>query len=320
MRSDPVGRRLSATAHRRGGAIAVTVVAASLLAISLVAPAPAGAQGYCPPRHPGFGDEPCPIDPPRWTGELAVLGANAIVGGVTAGLAQRRVGGSFRDGFTRGFLGGTVVYGGKRVASERFPGAGLLGREVAAVGNSMVHNAAENRGTFDRLVLPVWIGRLYVDRDGAGGVRVTPRLDLMATFWTVHGVFEEELRFDAGRTLSAGTPVFMTDNRHIVVGGDDAGGVTAAGVLYLSDVPAFGEFRGPRLFAHERIHALQMDQIFLTWTRPLERALLATLPGGDRLSRYVDINLSTEFLFGLTLLFPEHGDRPWEIEAIYLAR
>jgi hypothetical protein len=294
-----------------------------VLAIAVLAPMPATGQGFCPPGHPGLGEVPCPLDPPRWTGDLAVLGANAILGGVTAGIAQRHSGGSFRDGFTRGFLGGAVIYAGKRVASERFAAAGLIGREVAAVGGSMVDNAAAGRGTFERLVLPVWIGRVYIDRPPGGGrVQVAPRLDLMATFWTVHGLVEDELRFDARRTLSAGAPVFMTDNRLIVLAGDEghASGVTAAGVLYLSDVPAFGEFRGPRLFAHERIHALQMDQIFLTWLRPVEQALIGRIPGGDRVLQYVDVNLSTELLLAMSLVFPEHRDRPWELEAFYLAR
>jgi hypothetical protein len=210
------------------------------------------------------------------------------------------------------------------VAAERFPGAGLVGRELAAVGTSMVDNAGAGRGTFEQLVLPVWIGRLYLDRPPDGGrVRVTPRLDLMASIWTAYGFVEDELRFDGARTLSAGTPVFRTDNRLISLGGEGYGhssGITAAGVVFLSDVPAYGEFWLPRVFAHERVHTLQMDQIFLKWTRPIERAAIGAIPGGERFLRYVDVNLSTELLMLLTIPFPDHQTRPWEIEAIYLAQ
>jgi hypothetical protein len=144
----------------------------------------------------------------------------------------------------------------------------------------------------------------------------------MASAWTLYGLIEDELRFDGAGTLSSGTPVFRTDNRLIVLGdnGGHASGLTVAGVIYLSDVPAYGEFWGPRAFAHERVHTLQMDQAFLHWTRPLECAAIGAIPGGDRLLRYVDINLSTELLMLLAIPFPHHHERPWELEAIYLAR
>jgi hypothetical protein len=299
---------------RRVRALCAAVVLALLL------PAPAAA--HCPPGQPGLGEHPCPLDAPRWTGNLAVLGANGILGGVTAGIARRVSGGSFRDGFTRGFLGGTLIYGGKRIAAERFPGAGLVGREVAAVGASVVDNAAAGRGTFERIVLPVWIGRLYIE-PGAGGAgrRITPRLDLMATLWTMQGLAADELSLDVGGTVSGGTPVFRTYNRLIDLGGAGrASGITAGGVIFLSDVPAYGEFWYPRVFAHERVHALQMDQLFMQWTRPVERAAVSAIPGGARLLRYVDLNLSTELLRLLTVPFPEHRDRPWELEAMFLAR
>jgi hypothetical protein len=294
-----------------------------LLLLLVVAP-PLGAQHLCPPGPPGIGEEPCPLDAPRWTGELAVLGANAVLGGVTAGLAQRLAGGSFRDGFTRGFVGGSVVYAGKRVAVERFGGAGLLGRELAAVGTSIVDNAAAGRGTLEQLVLPVFIGRVYIDT-GIGSARpprLTPRLDALATFWTAYGFIESELSFDTRATLSSGTPVFRTDNREMVLGGDSAhaAGLALAGVIYLAEIPAWGRAWRERAFAHERVHALQMDQIFLKWTRPAERALIERLPRAGGVLRFVDLNLSSELLRGLALLFPDHIDRPWELEAFYLAR
>jgi hypothetical protein len=304
------------------GACCARYCRALCAALVLTVVLPAAAAAHCPPGQPGLGEQPCPLDAPRWTGNLAVLGANGLLGGVTAGIARRISGGSFRDGFTRGFLGGTLIYGGKKIAAERFAGAGLLGRQVASVGASVVDNAAAGRGTFDRILLPVWIGRLYIEAGGEGvGRRVTPRLDLMATLWTIQGLAEKELRLDVGGTLSAGTPVFRTDNRIIDLGGGGrASGITAAGVIFLSDVPAYGEFWYPRVFAHERVHTLQMDQMFVQWTRPIERAAAGAIPGGERLLRYVDLNLSTELLRLLTVPFPEHRDRPWELEAMFLAR
>jgi hypothetical protein len=305
-----------------GTARTAAVRRAAVAVLALLVLLPAAVSAHCPPGQPGLGEHPCPLDAPRWTGSLAVLGVNGVLGGLTAGVAQHVSGGSFRDGFTRGFLGGAIIHGGKWIAAERFPGAGLLGREVAALGVSVVDNAGAGRGTFDRVVLPLWVGRLYIERDAAGGrARLTPRVDLMATFWTAHGLIEDELRLDVRSSLSGGTPVFRTDNQLMRFGGNaSSAGAAAAGVIFLSDIPAYGEHWGPRVFAHERVHMLQMDQIFLKWTRPAERAAVGAIPGGDRLLRYADVNLSTELLRLLTLAFPAHEHRPWELEAMFLAR
>src|SRR5262245_30296029 len=69
---------------------------------------------------------------PSWAAHAAVLTTNMVVGGLTAGLIQELRGGSFKDGFTRGALGGSITYAGKWVSSERFDGAGFLGRQINA--------------------------------------------------------------------------------------------------------------------------------------------------------------------------------------------
>ncbi|MGH7507073.1 MAG: hypothetical protein ACRELX_15570, partial [Longimicrobiales bacterium] len=68
---------------------------ACALFITLV-PAPAAAQCSA------LGMEPCPIDAPRWVGELATLGANALLSAVTAGVVRWARGGGFADGFAPG--------------------------------------------------------------------------------------------------------------------------------------------------------------------------------------------------------------------------
>jgi hypothetical protein len=298
-------------------------LAGGALSVLLIAALPAAARAqHCPPGHPGLGEVPCPLDAPRWSGELAVLGANSLLGAFTGGVRQRMAGGSFADGFTRGALGGAAIYAGKRVTAQRFDGAGLLGRQVAAVGVSIVDNAGAGRGTLERLVLPAWVGRLYVDVPiGGQRARVAPRLDAMAAFWTAYGIVEPELSLDVRASASAGTPVFLTDNRVLLLGNDSlhAGGVTLAGVIYLADVPVWGEFWSARALAHERVHTLQNDQLFLQWTSPIERRALRSVPGGRSFSKYVDLNLSTELLRLLSGAFPDHRERPWELEAFFLA-
>lgn len=88
-----------------------------------------------------------------------------MLGGLTAGIVQRLRGGSFSDGFARGAVGGAVAYAGRRIAAERFDGAGLLGRQVGAVGASVVRNASERRPSLERLFFPA--GPLHVYWAGA---------------------------------------------------------------------------------------------------------------------------------------------------------
>jgi hypothetical protein len=85
-------------------------------------------------------------------------------------------------------------------------------------------------------------------------------------------------------------------------------------------VPVWGSVLLDRVLAHERVHVLQEDQLLHTWLEPGEEWLLRKLPFGDRIARRFDINLSTELLGVLALLFPAHAHRPWELEAIYLSR
>lgn len=256
---------------------------------------------------------------PGWVAPFSLTAANALINGLTAGIAQELRGGSFRDGFTRGALGGAIVYAGKRLAVEDFDGAGLLGREVAAVGGSIVRNASDGIGTFDRLVLPVGLARVYWQRGPQRSLQL--KFDPVAIGWTIYGIVEPELEINFERTLSAGTPVFQTNDKIISVGDDNhAGGIAESGVIFLSNVSQWGDPFLQRAFAHERVHVLQTDNIFLNWIEPQDDRLLRLLPGGSAINRWMDVNVSTEIMRLLANAFDRHRDRPWEVEAIYLTR
>ena len=255
---------------------------------------------------------------PGWVSEFSIISGNMLLSGITAGITQELRGGSFRDGFTRGALGGLVIYGGKRVSAERFSGAGFLGRQVGAVGASMVHNASMGAGSLDRLVFPVGIMRVYWERPAR---QWQFKLDALAFGWTVYGIVEPELEFNGGRSLSAGTPVFQTSGKVIKLGGDEhAGGIVQTGVIYLSDIKQWGDAFLERAFAHERVHVLQMDQVFLTMIEPHDDWVMKKAPFGRTASRWIDINLSTELMRLLAGTVDEHDNRPWEFEAIHLSR
>ena len=256
---------------------------------------------------------------PAWVGHFTTLSANAVLGGITGGIIQELRGGSFQDGFTRGALGGTIIYAGKWVAARRFYGAGFLGREVGAVGASVVRNASDGIGNFDRLILPAGFTRIYWNRASRN---VSVKVDVYSAGMVAYGVLEDELDLDASASLSAGTFVFKTNNEVIVFGDAEnhAAGVSRAGIILRSDVPAWGDEFLDRAFAHERAHVLQDDQLFITLNDHLDDWLLSKAPATRSISSRIDLNASSEFLRLLAKLIPRHADRPWELEAIYLTR
>lgn len=247
-------------------------------------------------------------------GEVAFLSLNALVGGLTAGLWQELSDGSFEDGFAGGALGGGVVYAGKRLAAETFPGAGFVGRDVAAVGTSIVRNAADARPLLDSLMLPVGPLRLHLSpRDP---VRPRVEVNLFQLYWTTYGLAEDRLELDLGESLSSGAAVFRADRFLLDADDDPVLGVAVGGVVMLSPQDAA---RRERSLAHERAHVLQRDFFHHAWFRPLEERLARGLPGDGYVDR-VDYDLMAPALvWGASALgWGDPFSGPVEAEAEFL--
>lgn len=206
-------------------------------------------------------------------GDVVYLGLNALVGGLTAGLWQELSDGSFGDAFAGGALGGGVSYAGKRVAAETFAGAGFLGREVAAVGASIVRNASDARPLLDSLRLPVGPLRVYVSPRDPGRFRL--EADVHNLYRTAQGLADDDLRLDLGESLSSGLPVFRSDRALRDTRGRAVLGVAVGGAVFLSPVEGAA---AERTLAHERSHVLQDDFLYHAWLRPLEDRFARTLP------------------------------------------
>lgn len=218
----------------------------------------------------------------NWVRHFNYMAGNALLDGLTAGLFQLFAeDGSFADGFAKGALGGTTAYVGKVVSVQRFAGAGLLGREVGAIGTSITRNARIGQGMLDELVLPVGPARLYWNRSEG---RVTFRPDLTALYWVAYGAFDSNLEIDWGRSLSAGTAVFLTAE----AGFSDVNATVRGGNIFLDRTLREID----RTFAHERVHVVQLDNAFGAWGEPLEDWLfgMAGRPG-RWLLRYTDIGI-----------------------------
>lgn len=247
-------------------------------------------------------------------GEMAFLSLNAAVGGLTAGLWRELSGGSFGEGLTGGMLGGSVVYAGKRVAAEGFPGAGFLGRDLAAAGSSVVRNAADGRPLLDSLSLPAGPFRLYLSPlDGT-----PPRLEVEVSdlYWTAYGLAEGRLTLDPAESLSAGAPVFQSDRSLLDTDGRSVHGAAATGVIFLSPM---SERQRRQTLPHERVHVLQSDFAHQAWFRPLETRLARRLPHDGWRSRldYDVLFPALRWTVGL-LGSPVGVDGPIEAEADFL--
>lgn len=220
-------------------------------------------------------------------GDMAYLGLNTLLGAVTAGVINRIHGRPFKDAAMAGAAGGGLEFAGKRLAAARFTGAGLMGREVGAVGASAVRNASEGRAAFDELMLPLGPIRFYV-RPGGGGLSAV-RLSLPEAATLIWAATHPDLRLLWGESFSSGAPVFEAPGRTIRIDRVEmANGVAVNGVIVLE-----GRWReGPRfILAHERVHVLQRDFAGHAWSGPFDRWVLDRTDLTSALGRWVDPGL-----------------------------
>jgi hypothetical protein len=236
------------------------------------------------------------------------LGVNGALGALTAAIRARSAGRSVWHAVRQGAEGGALCYVGKRIIGTDVPAVGLLGREVAALGASMVRTAGDGQGLLTTAVLPVGPVRVYLgespDEGGRPG-RLHVRLDLAGSLALVYMATRPGARFDLGASVLAGAPLF--DNilgwapEHL---GDEINGVIGiAGP-------------GSRVaIAHELVHVTQYDATFIAWSEPAERALAPLVPGGGVVHRYVDVDLNVP-LWALADFYVPDTEAPWEREAV----
>jgi len=187
----------------------------------------------------------------------------------------------------------------------------------------MVRNASELRPVLQHLVLPVGPLRVHLDRSGASalpGTRV--KIDLNNVVMTAYAMTRRELDLDLGSSISAGAPVFRAPGYFFGEEGADsalASGTVSESTIFLSEVTWRTREEDREIFAHERVHILQRDQLFLTLADPAGERLIHTVPVLRRLDKYVDIHF-TGFIFpALSIAFRDYERRPWELEAFYLS-
>lgn len=250
-----------------------------------------------------------------WMGDVTFLSLNALVGGLTAGVLQTLRDGSFQSGFARGALGGAVSYGGRRLAVEEFSGAGLLGRQVSAVGVSVVRNASEGVPALSRVSLPAGPVILVILRGER--VHVRAEIDVNGAVWLSSALLDARLVLDTRATISAGAPVFRTPDHRLGSDGDHPNGIAVGGLVVLGR--GSENLHGHDVLAHERVHVLQYDLVQEIWGDPLETWISRRL-GVPKVLRFIRPGVTYPLLrTSIVSLFDlEWKDRIWEIEADYL--
>lgn len=241
----------------------------------------------------------------EWSSEARVLGANALLGGLSAGLAALVRGDPPVPAFTRGAGGGVLVYAGKRIAVDPRPGAGFLGRQVASVGGSITGNAVAGRGSLDRVALAAGPVRAYIGREITG---IDWRLDVPAAGAAAWGLIEGA-GLDVAESLSSGAVVLRTNSNYALPG-------------TIFSYRSSGGERDEYVLAHEQVHILQYDQSFLSLGDPLENWLARRFPSLRGILDQLQFNapvLATTAVLGF-YVWKRHDQQLWEKEAIYLGR
>lgn len=288
--------RRARPAHGRRSAVVVTLCAL------LVAPAPARAQADA-------------------STEVTVAAANALLGGMTAGVTALVHGRPFLRAFGLGAAGGVIVYGGKRFMSwHGLPGAGMAGRFFGATGASMVRNGAAGRGAFDLMLLPVGPFTLYL-RPPGDSTNAPIKLNLVRAAYMTALVLRDDFRMDWHASLNAATPVFERPGKVLFRREDRVTlGLAINGAVILGDPtsePLAATITRGELVAHERVHVVQGDFVEIAWTGPIEQWLLGALPGGAWLRRYVEPGFLGLAIAAAGLAALPGDASPWEKEAEY---
>ena len=184
----------------------------------------------------------------------------------------------------QGLVGGVLMSVGRQTAATPFNGSGLLGREVSAVGVSLITSTGQRGATFTFPVGPVSLEFGEHEYDW--------RLNATDFLLTIGMTFYPSTRLDVGKSLSSGVPVFRIRRTDFgQIGDADVTAAQLAGTVLLSR-NAFDPLTGKaEVIYHENVHVLQEDYFEDAITLPAERAAIRPLPFGRRFLKHLDLGV-----------------------------
>ncbi len=279
--------------------------------VAILAPVTqAVAQGQ-PPKPPPMPEE---IRHPLSAGDrLAHLGVNGALGGFSAAMFALARGRNPWRAAVVGFGGGVAMGAGKQVAARRFDGSGLVGRQLAALGTSVVRSASE-----DTLVMMVPIGPMTVEVRPSAVDRVRPRVNLVSAGTVLYYIVRADTRIDMDATLSAGAPVFRFPTETVATRDGVIFGRMDFGTILLGAAPPVLDPQRRMTLPHEATHVVQYDFLEQALSLPPERAILRKLGVSEGWLRHVDVGAISVMLAGVLQMHMDYEDRPWEREAVLL--
>ena len=244
---------------------------------------------------------------------VAHLAVNGALGGFSAAMFALARGKNPWRAALQGFGGGVVMGAGKQVAGKRFDGSGLIGRQLASLGTSVVRSASEDTTV---VILPV--GPMTFEIRPSAVDRVRPRVNLVAATTLLYYVIRADTRVDLGATFSAGAPVFRFPTETVSTRDGIIFGRMDFGTIVLGATPTILDTQRRMTLPHESIHIIQYDFLEQALSLPPERAILRKLGVGEGFLRHVDLGAISVMLAGVLQMHMDYEDRPWEREAVIL--
>jgi hypothetical protein len=239
------------------------------------------------------------------------VGINAAIGLVTASVWSVVRGRGVTGAVWRGLAGGATVSVGRQVAASPFSGSGFTGREISAVGISLITSAGSDHMTLSFPVGPVQLQLV----DGHSFDWRINATDAVAAIINATG---KATRLDAGLSMSSGTFVFRSGRATFHTANGEASGSEFFESIKLASDAFDGSGKVPNVLFHENVHVLQDDYLANTVANPIERAILNRTYIGRRITRHIDIGLLSVPLNGIANSMVPYASRPWEREAYAL--
>ena len=184
---------------------------------------------------------------------VAHLAVNGALGGFSAAMFALARGKNPWRAALVGFGGGVAMGAGKQVAGKRFHGAGLIGRQIAALGTSFVRSASE-----DTMVVILPVGPMTF-RFCPRGVLGAAASEFVATTALLYYVLRADTRIDLSATASAGAPVFRFPTETVSTRDGIIFGRMDFGTIVLGAQPSFLDAQRRMTLPHESIHVVQYD-------------------------------------------------------------
>jgi hypothetical protein len=233
---------------------------------------------------------------------------NAAIGGVAGAMWSMIRRTSVSKGAGQGLAGGLIVSGGRQTAARTFFGAGLIGREVSAVGVSLVASVGKPSTTFAFPWGPVSV-------QYSKGL-IDWRVNVADCIITAATALSPHTSLDFGYSLSAGVPVFRTHGSGVTgLQGTDASGVTQGAVIWLEPSAFTSERRARRVIGHESVHVTQEDFVQKALALPAESALIGRSSWGKTFLKHFDLGvLGYASALAVAHQIP-YRSQPWEREA-----